>query len=276
FHLPVTYPDDIALVQQCTGRTALDRAFLEAWLVVGRRGGKSFVLALIACYLAIFRDWTPYLSRGERGTIKIIAGDRAQARITYDHCRALLTDVPDFASMILRDDKDTIELSNAITIEVQTASFRTVRGYTIITALLDEIGFWRTDEGFANPDAEIIAALRPAMLTVPGAMLLAASSPYAKRGQLWDAYRRDWGRDDASMLVWRAATRTMNPSASQDFIDAEYERDPASAEAEYGAQFRSDIESYLAREVVEAAIVPGRHELAPILGQSYAAFIDPS
>src|SRR5262249_26076894 len=160
--------------------------------------------------------------------------------------------------------------------EIQTASFRTVRGYTIIAALLDEIGFWRTDEGFANPDQEIIAALRPAMLTIPGAMLLAASSPYAKRGELWNSYKRHWGKADSAVLVWRAATTTMNPSAPQDFIDQEYERDPASAEAEYGAEFRSDIESYLAREVVEAAIVPGRHELAPIMGQSYAAFIDPS
>jgi hypothetical protein len=30
----------------------------EAWLICGRRAGKSFVLALIAVYLAIFRDWS--------------------------------------------------------------------------------------------------------------------------------------------------------------------------------------------------------------------------
>ena len=36
-------------------------------------------------------------------------------------------------------------------IEVHTASFRTVRGYTVCAALLDEIAFWRSEES-ANPD----------------------------------------------------------------------------------------------------------------------------
>jgi hypothetical protein len=49
----------------------------------------------------------------------------------------------------------------------------------------------------------------------------------------------------------------MNPSVPQSTIDAAYERDPASAEAEYGAQFRSDIEAYINREAVEAAVTPG-------------------
>jgi hypothetical protein len=59
---------DLSTYQECAGRT--DRpsgGFREAWLCVGRRGGKSIVLALIAVYLAAFRDWTPYLSPGERG-----------------------------------------------------------------------------------------------------------------------------------------------------------------------------------------------------------------
>jgi hypothetical protein len=31
-----------------------------AQLIVGRPGGKSMILALIAVYLAVFRDWRPY------------------------------------------------------------------------------------------------------------------------------------------------------------------------------------------------------------------------
>ena len=47
---------------------------------IGRRGGKSFVLAVIAVFLACFKDWRPYLGPGEIGTVMIIAKDRAQAR----------------------------------------------------------------------------------------------------------------------------------------------------------------------------------------------------
>ena len=52
------------LFQQCTGRTTpLASGHSEAWLVCGRRAGKSFVLALTAVYLATFRDWRSHLER---------------------------------------------------------------------------------------------------------------------------------------------------------------------------------------------------------------------
>ena len=41
----------------------------EAWLVVGRRGGKSRIAALIGVYLACFRDYGSVLAPGERGTL---------------------------------------------------------------------------------------------------------------------------------------------------------------------------------------------------------------
>jgi hypothetical protein len=44
---------ELALFQQCTGRTAPSPdGYLDTTLVIGRRGGKSRVLALIAAYLA--------------------------------------------------------------------------------------------------------------------------------------------------------------------------------------------------------------------------------
>ena len=54
-----------------------------------------------------------------------------------------------------------VDLNNRVTIEVHTASFRTVRGYSICAALLDELAFWPSEES-ANPDFEIITAIRPA------------------------------------------------------------------------------------------------------------------
>jgi hypothetical protein len=276
FGLP-TGEADLDLFRRCTGReTPPPGGATEAWLVCGRRAGKSFVLALIACYLAIFKNWRPYLTPGEVGTIKVIATDRRQARVIHKYCRALLTNVPVLAEHVERDSGDEILLDNGICIEIQTASFRGVRGYTIVAALLDEVAFWRSDEMSANPDEEILAALRPAMATVPGAMLLAASSPYARRGVLWNAFRRYHGRDDAPALVWRAATRTMNATVPQRVIDEDTERDPARAAAEFGAEFRTDVESFVSREVVEAAMPLGRHELPPMSGVHYVAFVDPS
>jgi hypothetical protein len=40
---------------------------------VGRRGGKSRISALVALYLACFRDYEPHLAPGEVGTLAVIA-----------------------------------------------------------------------------------------------------------------------------------------------------------------------------------------------------------
>jgi hypothetical protein len=274
FALPLSKAE-LAIYQQCTGRTiAPVKAVIEAWLVCGRRAGKSFMLALIAVFLACFHDWRQYLAPGERATVMVIATDRRQARVIFRYISALLTKVPMLARMVERETADTFDLTNNVTIEISTASFRSVRGYTIVAALLDELAFWPTEDA-AEPDHEVIAALRPAMATVPGAMLLCASSPYARRGAQWDAHRRHFGKN-GDPLVWQADTRTMNKTVPQSFIDTAYETDPANAAAEYGAQFRTDVESFIAREVVEALVVSGRYEQSPVSSVQYSAFVDPS
>ena len=127
----------------------------------------------------------------------------------------------------------------------------------------------------ANPDSDIIAAIRPGMATIPSAMLLCASSPYARRGALWDAHRKHHGRDNDPVLTWQAPTATMNPSVPARVIADAYEADPASAAAEYGANFRVDVEALLSRETVEACIASGRHELEPASGFATSALSIP-
>jgi hypothetical protein len=274
FGIPLSEEERL-IFEACTGLgEPPEGGVQEAWLICGRRSGKSLMLALIAVFLATFRDWRPYLSPGERGTIMVVAADRRQARAIYRYAHALLSQVPVLARTIKRVTAESIDLENDVTLEILTASFRTVRGYTLVAALCDELAFWRSEES-ANPDVEILAAIRPAMATVPRSMLLCASSPYARRGALWNAYRQHYGKP-GPVLVWRADTRTMNPTVPQSVIDEATERDPESAAAEYGAEFRRDVETFVAREIVEAAVVPGRRELAPIPGLSYVAFVDPS
>src|SRR6186997_2497908 len=65
--------DELAIYRQCTGREVPpDSVATEAWLVIGRRGGKSFVLALIATYLACFFQYRQYLQPGERGSVLVL------------------------------------------------------------------------------------------------------------------------------------------------------------------------------------------------------------
>ena len=78
------------------------------------------------------------------------------------------------------------------------------------------------------------------------------------------------------MLVWQADTRSMNPSVPQSYIDRHIAEDAARASAEYLAQFRSDIEAFIRREVVDACVLRGIFELPPASRESYFAFCDPS
>ena len=67
-----------------------------------------------------------------------------------------------------------------------------------------------------------------------------------------------------------------NATLLQSVVDRAYERDPAAASAEYGAEFRRDIESFVAIEAVTACVSRGVYERAPQRGVVYSAFVDPS
>lgn len=114
------------------------------------------------------------------------------------------------------------------------------------------------------------------MATLPGALLLCLSSPYSRKGALWNAYDQHYGVDGDPVLVFQGDTQTLNPSIAQNIIDDAYEADASAASAEYGAQFRSDIEAFLDPAWITSAVPEGVHELAPIQGTSYVGFTDPS
>jgi hypothetical protein len=254
----------LAIYQKFTGRiTPPAEPFNEGVLICGRRAGKSFILALIAVYLACFKDWRPNLARGEVATVMIVAAEKKQCRVIMRYIAGLLEAVPMLRRQIESRTQVSISLKNRVVIEIHTASMKSTRGYSVAAALLDECAFFPTDE-HASPDVEILNAIRPAMATVPGSILLAASSPYSRRGILWDAFKKYHGKDDADVLVWQADTRSMNPTVPQKFIDRHMAGDPARALAEYGAQFRTDIEAFLSREAVEACVRLGVRELSPL------------
>ena len=108
-----------------------------------------------------------------------------------------------------------------------------------------------------------------------GGKLIALSSPYSKRGSLWETYRKHYGKP-GSILVAQAPTLTMNPTLPERVVDEAMERDPEAASAEYLAQFRSDLETFLLREVVDTAVRSGPLELPFNKQHKYFGFVDPA
>ena len=275
FALPMD-AEALEIYQKHTGRqTAPAEAFSQAWAVCGRRSGKSVIAAAVGTFLACCRDYSGLLAPGETGVVPIIAPDRRQCRTILGYINGFFDASPTLGALVKNRLKESIELTNGIRIEISTASFRTVRGYTCVGAVIDEAAFLRAEDS-AAPDSELIAALLPAMSTIPGAVLLGISSPYARTGVLFEAYKQNYGRDASPTLVWKASSKEMNPVLNRAIIAAAYLRDGVAADSEYGANFRSDISSFISREVVESRVISGRFELLRETGFNYVAFTDPS
>jgi hypothetical protein len=125
---------------------------------------------------------------------------------------------------VVAERSDEIELNNGAIIMVKTSDYRAIRGLTVAIAILAEVAFWNS-EG-ASPDYEVLTALRPATSTIPGAKLIAISTPYSQAGSLYEAHGDHYGHDDEHVLVWQADTRTMNPAIDEGLIQRELNRDP--------------------------------------------------
>jgi hypothetical protein len=247
----------------------------EAFLVIGRRSGKTRAAAVLAAYLAALCDYD--LALGERAVVLVLSASIAQAARAFGYIRGIFNAVPVLKELVINETADTIVLSTGTDIEVCPANFRTLRGRTAVAVICDEIAFWRNESNYsANPDNEILAAARPALATT-GGPLICISSPYAKRGEMWLAYKRDYGaKGDPLILIAKAESRALNPTLPQRVVDRAYERDAVAAAAEYGAEFRSDIEAFVSLEAVEACVEFGCRERPALSSLSYVASTDPS
>ena len=130
------------------------------------------------------------------------------------------------------------------TIRVQPNS-SSVRGPTVVTAILDELAHYNTDPAAAWSDRDLMTALTPALATVRMPLLLGISSPWKRRGVLAEAWK-EWltGKRPRNRIVWHGPTRAMNPSISQQRIDDEIAANPSLA-AEFSAEFFAEGGSWL-------------------------------
>jgi hypothetical protein len=194
---------------------------------------------------------------GERGVVLCLARTQEQSQVVLEYVVGVIEAAPILAKMVIRRAADSLTLFNraaTIVIAVGAKSLRSVRGLTCVAAVADEIAFWQAEDGSANPDVEILRAVRLTLLTTHGP-LIAISSPYARRGELWATFKRDYGpQGDPRILVAHAASREMNPTLRQADIDREMARDPAASLAEYCAEFRTDIRPMSAKKSSTVAL----------------------
>jgi len=276
-----------ALVKQCTGRNASELpadGFQTALFLVGRRSGKSRISAVIGAFEGLFGGHETRLAKGESGIIPVISPTKYQSTIVWKYLSAIF-DVPLLKQEVAdtKESEKSLVLRNGIEIRILVGDWRTIRGPSVVCAIVDEVCFLGlTEESKVRSDTELIRALRPALLTTKG-KLIAISSKYAKKGWAYGQWSRQHGANKGvspsfvptwTTLVWDSPSKAMNPTLPQAEIDAAYLEDPAAARSEFGGEWREDVSEFVPRSLIESLVVTGRKELLPRSSISYFAFTD--
>ena len=266
------------LIKECTGRdagTMPAAGFDTALFLTGRRSGKSRVAGLIAAYEATLAGHDQKLDPGEQGLVAVLAPSKSQAAIVKNYVRAAL-DAEVLAQEVIRETREGFDLNGGISVRILAGDWRTVRGFTLVAAVVDEAAFFGLDaEAKVKSDTELMRAIKPALATT-GGKLVAISTPYARKGWTWTQYKTQHGNDAGRTLVWNCPSRTMNPTLPQRVVDDALAEDRASARAEYLGQFREDVAEFLPRSLIDSLAVPGRGDLLPRAAERYFAFVDVS
>lgn len=255
------------------GRKLPRKMVREFWAIVGRGGGKSRVAAACAVHVALLQKHK--LAAGETGHVLVLSQTVGQARVVFDYAMAFVEQSPILRQEIESTTQSEIRLRNNIIIATHPASFRSVRGRSLLACIFDESSFWR-DESSALPDIEAYRAVLPSLIRT-GGQLIGISTPYRKLGLLYQKYKKHFAVDDDDVLVVQGDSRIFNPTLSEADIVKAMADDPEAAISEWHAEFRTDIAAFLSDEDIDACVDFDRPaELSPRDTIGYHAFADPS
>jgi hypothetical protein len=262
------------LYQQITARTvAPTEPFTEAYLVKPRRAGGTLFGAAVGLHAAL-GDYEAKLGPGEVATVALIASDRRQARQLMNYVRGLIEASPAIAVSMIAETQESLTFEHRVRLEVHTTSFRSTRGYSYAAVVLDELAYFRDDLS-ANPDVELVRAVRPGLSNL-GGRLLGLSSPHARRGHLFEMHRQYYGVNGANVLIVQAPHSVLNPTIDPKIIERAMAEDPEAARSEWFGEFRSDISQFLPDDLIEDAIDTGVTERPYSQAYAYVAFVDSS
>jgi hypothetical protein len=136
--------------QVAGGRSPPARKVRELVVVVSRRAGKGRIGAALAVYEAVLVDHSAKFSPGETGVVAIVSPTLDQSRIMLDYVCGYLEASPVLAPEIELVTDSEVRLRNGNVIVTLASDYRSLRGRTLLTAILDEASFksfeWKKHE----------------------------------------------------------------------------------------------------------------------------------
>jgi hypothetical protein len=269
---------ELDIWRECTGgREYSSRPFSELTCIAGARSGKnSYIETPILLYEALYGGFSP--NRGEICAVVLVAQDARAATISLELAREYLKQSPVLSKFLVRATKDALFLSNGIRFMVFPCTSRSLYGFSIVGAAMDEVGRFRF-EGAADTDVDVQHAILRGMVKLYNkpAKLIKISSPSSRAGLLYSDFQRSFGKPDEHRLVWRSTSEKMaNGIVDSALIQRIREEDPSRAARIYDAEFCEDVDVFLSAEVIEAVTDHGIFERLPENGVKYIAACDPA
>jgi hypothetical protein len=242
-------------------------------LLAGRRGGKSLLSDIIACYEAVVPDFGAALRPGETRHVIIVSVRLDNAALHIRNCGKLLRHTKGLGKLIKLEKQDRLELANGVTILSLPASARAGRGFTASAVILDELAHFQDTLGNASADA-VYDAFTPCVATFGDrGRIIVTTTPAARQGIVFDLFDReleDWH-------ITRKTTQELNPKVSDKTIDRARLRDAESASVEYDAEFSDPVASFLSSDAIDRAVDRGRQPAeSGEAGVTYVMAIDPA
>jgi hypothetical protein len=256
--LPLTTPE-LETYRTLTGRSVVPTDLREVLVLAGGGSGKTTFMAVQAIKAAC----RSYDVRGI-ARVLLLGFVKEHAGIAYEMDEQFVDGDRELRKLVTSRTRSEMNFAHGVRLQTIASNYRQVRGYSIAAALLDEVAFWWNDDTNANPDVEIVRALRPRLGKVPGSRLLAITTPWTEEGWAFDTHERHYGNDASNhVLVVKAPTMVLNPSFDAARIAIEEAEDPESAAAEYGAQWRVAGGSLVRPDAYDACVSKDVSERAP-------------
>ena len=235
---------------------------------VGRRGGKSSTLCRLAVLEALFGEHV--IPPGDMGVVAIVSVklDEAKQRLRT------ITKILDAIGAKYKPIDFGVELEGRpMAFKIFAASIAGVSGFTCVFAICDEVAKWRDTASHANPAKEVLASLRPTMMTQRNSRIILSSSPLGNN----DAHATEFAKGDTDyQITAHAPTWIANPTLAEADTHRE-EPDYLTWSREYAAIPHNGAESSLfSQEMIEAACKGRPIEIPYVPGQLYVAAMDPA
>lgn len=246
---------------------------------IGRRGTKSTMAALAMLHSSLFRpDLDAMVRPGETRYAVAIATKEDQAALLIDAAGSILDRSPMLSELVASRTSTEIRFelpSGARTaIKAMSCSSRSIRGYPISLAVLDEAAHFLADTAGPATAEKVWTALYPATAQFGDlARLLVISTPFGDSGFFADLWKKADSGKFPEMRAYRAPTTDINPTITAAHLEIEKARDPETFAGEYLAEFLASGSAFIDWELVAE---PSGEPALPSEGKNWLAGLDPA